>query len=256
MLNSQITDIIETICPLDGQEPWDNSGWQTGNPAGECTGALICVDVTEEILDEAARLGCNLVITHHPLLFHATRRLTGRDRVERCVAKSFATGISVYSAHTSADCARQGVSVEIARIIGLENIAPLTPSGLGATGDLTQPMHWRQFIASVKQQLGNPTVRVSQPPTPDHTISRVAICGGSGGDLMPAAIAAGTQILVTADCKHNQFLDHTSQAMLVDAGHFETEQCTKEIFYRAITEKIPNFAVWKSAVEKNPVLYL
>lgn len=256
MTNSDITAIIESVCPLEAQESWDNSGWQVGNPSAECRGVLLCVDVTEEILDEARRRGCNLVIAHHPLLFHATRRITGRDRVERCVAQAFRDGISVYSAHTSCDCARTGVSVEIARILGLAYLGPLTPSGLGAVGTLPCPMHWREFISMVKHRLGIPCVRISLPPDDNLTIATVAICGGAGADLLPAAIDAGAQVLVTADCKHNQFLDHTGSIMLVDAGHFETEQCTKEIFYRAITEKIPNFAVWKSAAEKNPVLYL
>jgi len=253
MTNSDIIDIIETVCPPECQESWDNSGWQVGLPDALCTGVLLCVDVTEAILDEAKAKGCNLVISHHPLLFRATRQLIGRNRVERCVARAFADGITVYSAHTSCDCARQGVSIEMAGRLGLDNVEPLTDTGLGAVGDLKREMPWQDFLVNVKAAFGVKVLRYSAAPSADFMVKRVALCGGAGGDLLPEAKAMGAEILVTSDCKHNLFLDDTDTVMLVDAGHFETEQCTKDIFYRAITEKFPNFAVWKSNVERNPV---
>lgn len=255
MIHDDIIAVIEEICPLAGQESWDNSGWQVGDPSDVTTGVVLCVDVTEEIIAEAVARGANLVIAHHPLLFRGAKRLTGRDRVERCVAAAFRSGVSVYSAHTSCDSAREGVSVEMASMLGLEYVAPLEESGLGAVGHLPGPMPWRDFVTRVKMTFGTEVVRVSRPATENLTVRRVALCGGSGGDF--AARASGVaDVLVTADCKHNYFLDNTGDILLVDAGHFETEQCTKQIFYRAITEKFPNFAVWKSAAEKNPVLYL
>jgi putative NIF3 family GTP cyclohydrolase 1 type 2 len=82
------------------------------------------------------------------------------------------------------------------------------------------------------------------------------MCGGSAAEFMPQAIERGAQAYITADCKLNQFLDLTDDILLIDSGHFETEQCTKEIFYRVISEKFPNFAVCKSTVERNPVQFL
>lgn len=255
IVHDDIIAVIERVCPLAGQESWDNSGWQVGNPADATTGVVLCVDVTEDIIAEAVVRGANLVIAHHPLLFRGAKRLTGRDRVERCVAAAFRHGVSVYSAHTSCDCARDGVSVEMARMLGLGGIEPLEESGLGATGRLAAPMPWRDFVAHVKMTFGTEVARVSRPADDGLTVQTVALCGGSGGDLA-ARTSAVADVLVTADCKHNYFLDNTGDILLVDAGHFETEQCTKQIFYRAITEKFPKFAVWKSAAEKNPVLYL
>ncbi len=253
MTNRDIITAIEAVCPPECQESWDNSGWQVGSPGADCTGALLCVDVTEAILDEAVAKGCNLVIAHHPLLFRATRQLTGRNRVERCVAKAFERGISVYSAHTSCDCAVKGVSIEMAGRLGLQDVEPLMPDGLGAIGNLAEPKPWKDFLNRVKSTFGVAALRHSIPPAADYVISRVALCGGAGGDLLPDAADKGADVLVTADCKLNFFLDDTDRIMLVDAGHFETEQCTKDIFYRAVTEKFPNFAVWKSNVERNPV---
>ncbi|RXE74604.1 Nif3-like dinuclear metal center hexameric protein [Muribaculaceae bacterium Isolate-013 (NCI)] len=258
MTNREIIAAIEHVCPPGCQESWDNSGWQCGSPGAQCTGALLCVDVTEAILDEAAARRCNLVIAHHPLLFHATRQVVeSDDRVGSCLVRALASGISIYSAHTSCDCAPAGVSQQMGLMLGLQSLRPLDEtSGLGAIGRLEAPMPWREFLDLVKATFHTPVLRHSAPPSPGFTVRDVALCGGAGADLMPLACEKGAQILVTADCKFNTFLDvGRRQAMLVDAGHYETELCTKEIFYRAITEKFPNFAVCKSTDEANPVKY-
>ena len=258
MTNSEIISAIEQACPPSCQEEWDNSGWQCGTPGADCTGALLCVDVTEAILDEAVRRRCNLVIAHHPLLFRATRQVVeGDDRVGSCLVKALANGISIYSAHTSCDCAPAGVSIQLGHILGLADLRVLdNASGLGAIGTLPAPAPWRQVLGRVKDTLAIPALRHSAPPADDFTITTVALCGGSGADLLPLAYAQGAQMLITADCKFNTFHDvGRRHIMLVDAGHYETELCTKEIFYRAITEKFPNFAVCKSTDEANPVKY-
>lgn len=256
MTNRGITDVIETIAPLSLQESWDNSGWQTGDPDAECTGVLLCVDVTPAVLEEARQKGCNLVIAHHPLIFKGLRQITGRDRVERCVCQAIKDGISVYSSHTAVDCAPAGVSWEMAALLGLSDVQPLDGSGLGVIGDMPEAIPWRDFVAKVKEAFGATTVKCSRVPFDGMMVRRIGLCGGAGAEFLPEALRRGAQAYVTADCKLNQFLDHADDILLVDAGHFETEQCTKEIFYRAISEKFPNFAVWKSTVEKNPVVYL
>ena len=142
----------------------------------------------------------------------------------------------------------------MARMLGLTGAAPLDPSGLGSVGDLPEPMAQADFIALVKRTFGCETVRASR--TPERPVSRVALCGGAGGDFLGAAIETGAQAYVTADCKHNLFIDRRDEILLLDAGHFETEQCTKALFHRVISEKFPNFAVWKSEAEENPVRYV
>ena len=217
---------------------------------------MLCVDVTPAIIEEASRKGCNLIISHHPLIFKGLKQITGRNRVERSIAMAFKKGISIYSSHTATDCAPAGVSQEMARMLGLSDVEPLDASGLGAIGNLPAPMPWRLFIEKVKAVFGASAVKCSLPAADDLTVSRVGLCGGAGAEFLTEALSRGAQAYVTADCKHNQFLDHADEILLADAGHFETEQCTKEIFYRTISEKFPNFAVWKSTAERNPVVYL
>lgn len=257
MTNREITDVIETVAPLSLQESWDNSGWQTGDPDAECSGVLLCVDVTPEIIDEAVGRGCNLIISHHPLIFKGVKQIIGRNRVERSIAAALRAGVSVYSSHTAVDCAPAGVSHRMAQMLGLRDTAVLDEaSGLGVIGNLPAPMPWRDFLEDVKTAFGAPVLKCSRPADSGLMISCVALCGGSAAEFLPEALARGAQVYVTADCKHNQYLDHAPDILLVDSGHYETELCTKEIFRRAISEKFPNFAVWKSTSEQNPVMYV
>ncbi len=256
MTNREVTYAIEEFAPLSLQESWDNSGWQVGRPDTKCSGVLVCVDVTPEVIKEAVDKKCNLIISHHPLIFKGVRQITERDRVERCIALAFENRISIYSSHTATDCAPGGVSWEMARRLGLSGIEQLDESGLGVIGDLETAMPWRDFVKLVKDTFGAECVKCSRVPFDNWTVLRVGLCGGSAAEFMPQALRRGAQAYVTADCKLNQFIDHADDILLVDSGHFETEECTKEIFYRVISEKFPNFAVWKSNVERNPVVYL
>lgn len=252
---------IEHFAPPALQEGYDNTGYQVGDPMAECTGAMLCVDATEEIVEEAASRGCNLLITHHPLLFRGVKRVTGRNRPERVLVRAILAGVTVYSCHTSVDSAPGGVSWRMGAMLGLSGMQLLAPAapgsqaGLGVVGNLPAPLSVSDFAALVKKTFGTPVLRMSHPRE-GLTVSRVALCGGAGAEFMPQAIALGAQAFVTADCKHNCFIDNADDILLVDAGHFETEQCTKQIFFDVLTEKFPNFAVCYSEKEQNPILYL
>ena len=252
---------LERHAPSSLQESYDNTGYQCGDPEAEATGALLCMDVTEEIVREAQEHGLNLIVSHHPLLFRGVKAVIGRNRPERALAEAIRRGVTVYSSHTAMDSTRGGVSARMARNLGLKNarvLAPSTPgadTGLGVVGDLEADMTAGEFAALVKRTFGCEVLRASHPAE-DLKIKRVALCGGSAAEFVPEAIAAGAQVYVTADVKLNQFLDHAPDIWLIDAGHFETEECTKQIFFDVISEKFPNFALRYSTKEKNPVLYL
>lgn len=127
---TKIRDIIQAIeekAPLSLQESYDNAGMQVGDSNAEATSALLCLDVTEDILDEAIARGANLIISHHPLIFRGLKRLVGATPVERIVAKAIKHGIAIYSAHTNMDSAECGVSVHAAKKIGMTDIQVLSP---------------------------------------------------------------------------------------------------------------------------------
>ena len=123
----EIVSALERFAPLPLQDGFDNAGLQIGLTEAEATGALLCLDVTEAVLDEAIGLGSNLVIAHHPLLFKGCKSITGRDYVERCILKAIKNDIVIYAAHTNMDNAWGGVNFKIAEKLGLKNVRVLEP---------------------------------------------------------------------------------------------------------------------------------
>lgn len=263
MLIKDVISAIESFAPPSLQESWDNTGLQTGDPEAECTGALVCLDPTEEVVAEAVRRGCNLVVSHHPLLFHGLKHITGTTPVERTVISAIRAGVAVYSSHTALDSTRGGVSYAIARNLGASVESVLHPApaghapgeGLGVIAVLPEPLPVADFAARVKKACGAEMLRCTEPAS-GLAISRVAICGGAGGEFIPEAVAAGADAYLTADVRYHDFGEWADRIFLVDAGHYETESCTKMLFMQLIKEKFANFAVYISATEKNPINYL
>lgn len=131
---SEVMTYLEGRAPLDLQEDYDNAGLITGSPDSLVTGVLVCLDCTEDVLDEAESLGCNMVVAHHPIVFSGMKKLTGRNYVERTVIAAIRKGISIYSIHTNLDNVRRGVNMAFAERLGLQNLRTLKP----AEGKLAQ----------------------------------------------------------------------------------------------------------------------
>lgn len=255
---ADIIGAVTAFAPPGLQESWDNSGVQVGRADLPCSGVLLCVDVTPDTVDEAAALGCDLIVSHHPLIFKGLRSITGATQVERAVIAALRAGITVYSAHTSLDSTRGGVSWEMARMIGAEVVGILSPSdkadatGLGVVARLDTPVEPKSLYSTVSRVFGSPHPRASRRT--GAKVGTVALCGGSGGEFIPAAIRAGADAYITADIRYHDFVDYGNDIFLLDIGHFESESCAKDIFYRIITENFPNFAVYYSK-QQNPIQY-
>ena len=123
----EVVSALEMTAPLPLQDGFDNAGMQVGLTDAEVDGALLCLDVTEAVVDEAVARGCNLIVAHHPLLFKGCKRITGQTYVERCLLKAIQNGITIYAAHTNLDNAQGGVNFMIARRLGLEHVRILAP---------------------------------------------------------------------------------------------------------------------------------
>lgn len=364
MTISAIIHALERFASPSLQESWDNTGLQLGAVGHDCTGALVCLDCTPAAVDEAQRLGCNLIISHHPLFFKGIKRLTGQTPAAAAAAMAIRAGITVYSTHTAIDSAPGGVSYELARLLGIEPLRVLSPlegrlvslrvicpaasavsvrdalfdagagaigqydccsfttagagtfrpldgarpydgvigehtaadeaevqvvlpaarmaaveaalrevhpyeepayaftpmlntlrtAGLGVYGILGQPLTPAGVVDAVKRALGIPAARCSgYVANADVAMRRVAVCGGAGGEFIPAAIAAGAQAYVTADIRYHDFQEYGDRILLIDAGHYETEAPIKNVISRVISRKFPNFAVHISA-EQPPML--
>ena len=262
----EITDAIEQYAPLRLQEEWDNAGIQVGNPDADITGVLLCTDATEAVVAEAIDRGFNLVISHHPLIFHGLKKIMGRTPVERTVAMAIKHDITIYSAHTNMDSAWQGVSFRMADKIGMTGIRFLddnhvdpygeqesTSAGCGVIGDI-EPMTAREVLKRVKAAVEVGAVRYSGDG--NTIVTRMALCGGAGAFLLDKAVEQGAQLYVTADMRYHDFLDWHQRIVVADIGHYESEHFTKEIFLEIIQKKNPTFAVAFAKNETNQVNYL
>lgn len=360
----EILQLIEQLAPLPLQENFDNSGLQVGDVNQEATGALLCIDVTENVLEEALALNCNLIISHHPLAFRSFKSLTGRNYVERCMITAIKNDVVVYAAHTNLDNARGGVNYKLAEMLELQNVKILQPlenallkfvttvpaqhaesvrnalfnagaghignydacsynlkgegtfragenahpfvgeidelhveseirietvipamkkdevlrallavhpyeepvfdlyplankwaqNGSGIVGVLPEPMPEQEFLYLLKDIFNLPFIKHTKIRGKD--IHDVAICGGAGAFLIPNAIAYGADAFITGEAKYNDFYDVEGRLLLAVVGHYESEICTKDIFFDVISKKFPTFVVHKSAFDSNPVKYL
>jgi len=208
---------IDSFAPFASAESWDNVGLLLGDSAAVVTGIVTALDLTADVLNEAAGLGANLVVTHHPVIFDPLKRLESQSVVYRAAR----LGVHVISAHTSLDLAPEGVNQALAEALQLRDPAPLCEDGLGRIGLLPLPMGARALAEFVKRRLNCKGLRFYAAP---GQIDCVAVCGGAGGSLLAEAQSQGAQALVTADVKHSAFLDAKNRGItLVDGGHFATE---------------------------------
>lgn len=357
MTNAAVIEAIEQFAPASLQENWDNTGVQVGSLRAECTGVLLCVDVSPAVVSEAHDKGCSLIVSHHPLLFRGLKRISGNTPVEESVILAISYGICIYSCHTAVDSTHDGVSYRMARMLGatpvkvlsplkglmskvtivvkpeaerlalaaftqscaaeiclsadvtelceekaedefgsvstrsekmkaitatvrasslgrmqsilneaiglrmssvtIEKLSNTDPSvGLGIYALLDEGVTAPELIARVKSTFRSPVARCSALPDNDVAIRRIALCGGSGSEFIPDAIRAGAQAIITSDTKYHDFVDYRGEILIIDIGHYESEACTKDIFYEVIREKFPNFACYYSETEENPIKYI
>lgn len=359
----EITNFLEKLAPLNYQEDYDNAGLIVGSPTDEITAALVALDCTEEIVDEAIERGCNLIITHHPIVFKGLKKFNGKSYVERVVIKAIKNNIALYATHTNLDSVHNGVNAEICKRLGVENFKSLMPKkgilkklvtfcerkdaeilrnalfaagagdisnyaecsfnidgvgtfkgnaqtnptlgtagvreyasetrievifkvqderailaalfsnhpyeevaydiyqlenslqtvGSGMVGVLQTPLQSHDFLQRVKEGLNTAVIR--HTAALDKKISKVAVCGGSGSFLLKNAIAAGADAFVTADFKYHEFFDAEGKIMIVDVGHYESEQFTSNLLIDNIQEKFPNFAIRLTERNTNPINY-
>lgn len=262
-----ILGALEEFAPLALQDGYDNAGLQIGLAEdAEATGALLCLDVTEDVVDEAVLRGCNLIVSHHPLLFRPLKSITFDDYVGRTIVKAIQHGIAVYAAHTNLDSAQGGVNFKIAEKLGL--VAPqwLSPkeaylrgmayvtAGEGVIATLPTSLSEREFMERVKEVFGLKSLRVNYAQK--KTISRVALCGGSGASLIPKAIEKGADAFLTGEIGYHRFFGYEKDILLLEIGHYESEQYTLEVLRDVLLKKDPTLPTLFSKTRTNPINYL
>ncbi|MBR5808977.1 MAG: Nif3-like dinuclear metal center hexameric protein [Clostridia bacterium] len=226
----KINDIIEKLekeFPKELAYEWDNVGLLVGDRDREVKTVVTCLDVTKDTIEFAKNAGAELIISHHPVLFSPINRINGDTKTGRLLMDIIENKIAVFSAHTNCDKAENGINARLAELFDLKDVEALEEDGLGRIGNLKEPMAFCQFAKLVEEKL---SVKVRFCGDTKKTVSKVAICSGSGGDVLATAMEKGADVLITGDTKYHQMLDSENDINVIDAGHFGTEIIVTEIF--------------------------
>lgn len=366
-----ITNYLEEIAPPSFQESYDNAGLIYGDSNKTIDKALVCLDLTEDVLNEAVSAGADLIISHHPIVFKGIKKLTGKNYVEKILIKAIQKDIAIYAIHTNLDNVINGVNERISQNLNLKNIQVLrqvkgqlkklvvycpdikmsdgqyvpgmvrnaifeagagfigdydscsfnsdglgtyrglegtnpfigtqgntnvqkevkietifpshleqkiiskmievhpyeevaydvyplensnTKLGAGIFGELAFEMDEKEFLKFVKEKMKVKVIRHTR--FLNKTISKIAVCGGSGSFLLPDAINKNADVFISADFKYHDFFDADGKILIADIGHFESEQFTIDLIHDLLIKKFPTFAVSKTKVITNPINYL
>lgn len=257
----QLAQALEEWAPPPIAESYDNVGLLVGLPDQALTGVLINLDMTEAVVEEAVEQGANMIVAHHPIWFSGRKRLNGEDYVSRTIMAAVKQDIALYAVHTNLDNVRTGVNQKIANKLGLVETSFLrekinitsTQTGSGMIGQLPTPVSKSVFLEQVKNTFECGGIRYADSPV--ESISRVAVCGGAGSFLTREALQKQADAFVTADITYHKFFDNEEKMLLMDIGHYESEQFTSELICEFLTKKFPNFAIRLSEIRTNPVNY-
>ena len=223
-----LLDILDDIAPFAQAAEWDNVGLMLGDPQQQVSGILLGLDPTRDLLDQAIGRGLNTILTHHPLIFHPLKTVRPDQPLGSLIKKGLGNELNILACHTNLDVVPDGVSDVLARRLGLKNLVPLQQTGpeehigYGRLGILTEPQNGSDFLTRLGKTLGLSVLLVAgQVP---ETVTRVAVCGGSGSELAEAAFAAGADIYLTAEIKHaTARWAEANNFCIIDGSHFATE---------------------------------
>ena len=265
----EIIDALERFAPLPLQESYDNAGLQVGLTEVEASGALLCLDVTEEVVREAIDLGYNLIVAHHPLLFGGIKRIGDATQVERCVRLAIQNDICIYAAHTNLDNVEDGVNYKIADKLGLVDVQMMQPrpvrvtirgkertlmAGSGVLGYLPAGEDALAFLQRVKSLFHIECLMHNELLA--RPIQSVALCGGAGDFMLSEAIRLEADAFLTGEMHYHSYFGHEQQIQIGVLGHYQSEQYTTEIFYSIIEEMAPQLPLSVSETVTNPINYL
>ena len=260
----EIYQYLDGLAPFSLQMDFDNAGFLVGRGDRTVDKILVSLDITEEVVSEAVELGCQLIVSHHPVIFFPAKSVTDTTPDGRILLSLVEYNIAAICAHTNLDAVSGGVNDALAQRLGLTNIEQLKqdgvdssgrPYGIGRVGNTAGvPMYAPAFAAFVKETLGANGVRFVDARRP---VRRVAVGGGACSDMMKDAIALGCDTFVTADVKYNGFLDAKALGLtLIDAGHYPTEQVVVPVLAKWLADGLPKVEVYTTQRHKEVFSYL
>lgn len=254
MLLRDLVAALDRIAPLRLAEPWDNVGLLVGDPAATVTRALVTIDCTREVAEEARRRGCEVVVAYHPTIFSPLKRIAH----DGPVAFALAHGVAIYSPHTALDAAIGGTNDVLADVAGLEERRPIRVAtgeregsalGMGRIGRIATDR--RDLIERVRQRLHVERLLVAGPDAGPATCC--AVVAGAPGDLLFAAIAAGADVVVTGEVRHHDALAAAAKGVtVICALHSQSERVALDAYGARMREEAPGLEVVRSELDRDP----
>ena len=225
---SDFVKIMERIAPPGLCADFDNAGLLIDNDGREIRKVLVALDCTEPVADEAIKGGFDLVLCHHPLIFHPIKSISSSVEVTAVAKKLIRHNIAFYCAHTNLDKADGGVNDVLASLFGLKNVIKEEPENYGRIGDLPSPMSLLDFIYITNNVLETRckcALSHFRTDPENITVSRVGVLGGSGGDDIELIRSYGADVFITGEIKHSRAIDAQFIGLnVLCAGHYETER--------------------------------
>jgi dinuclear metal center YbgI/SA1388 family protein len=237
-----LVSTFEELWPLAGAESWDSPGLVSGNPGQSVSKILLSVDVTSEVLAEAKAASCDLVLSHHPVLFKPVNTVSEISAKGSLLTHAISAGIAIYSAHTNADIVPDGVSDTLAKQLGLTGAKPLVASagsdsgtsdkeiGHGRIGQLAEPIKLGDFARAIAKVLPATASGVRVAGDFNQLVRTVAVCGGAGDEFIPNAQELGADVYVTSDLRHHVTQEAREESIarkqpmaLIDVSHWASE---------------------------------
>ena len=257
-----IFDMLQEKAPFELQLGFDNAGFLVGHHDAPVERVLVALDITEQVAAEAKALGCQLIVSHHPVIWGGAKTITDQTVMGRKLLALVENNLAAICAHTNLDAVADGVNDALARRLGLTDIGQLKqdgvdgqgrPYGIGRVG-VVQEQSLQDFALFVKRELGANGVRLVDGGKPVH---KVAVGGGACADMMIDAMDHGCDTFVTSDVKYDGFLDAKAAGMnLIDAGHYPTENVVCPVLRDWLRAAFPELSVSISEVHHEVFTYL
>ncbi len=249
---SEVIEILGKLAPESCACDWDNPGLLAGRSDKEVKKVYIALDATDQVVEATVKAGADMLLTHHPLIFKAIKKVNDQNFITRRLIKLIQADIAYYAMHTNFDAAPGCMADLAAKRLSLKDTEPLEAMGdmeingnsvaygIGKTGNLPEKLTVKALAEKVKQAFDLPFVLVYGEELMDMEVEKVALCPGAGGSMIEEAIHTGAKALVTGDISHHQGIDAAAREMaVIDAGHYGMEHIFIRYIAEYLKEKLP-----------------
>lgn len=255
-----ITEKLEELSPAHFAQDWDNVGLLVGRPEQEIRSVYVALDATDDAIEEAVKLGVDLIITHHPMIFKGIKQVRSDHFIGRRIMELIREDICYFAMHTNfdimgmADAAADELKLSNRQVLEKTFEDEISTEGFGRFGTLPRIMSLRECAAFVKERFGISKVRVFGDA--DMEVEKAAICPGSGGSMIEAALSKRADVYITGDIDHHEGIDAVARGLaVIDAGHFGIEQIFVPYLKEYLKREIPGMIVYTKE-PKEPFFYV